>query len=473
MGSVHSVGRGHVLMLERTPLASLSIKCMADLLSSVPHFNFSENIMGVLVGRVARKTWDEDCEVVLQSFVNVFKQDVSAVHSQTLVRLIARMIKERKFQAHPNVLGCLLHLRLRTELDAMRSGKNARGPKGRKDGPEPKGKFKSDVRKKWQTKNQKKRERELKEIRKAQAEAEAEVDVEERAQVQTETLKNLFVLYFSILKFPGRSPLLPTALEGITQFAHHINVDFFRDLLSVLRRIIFDQAETTTRTIDENAGEPEDALVDAVGASTRTRTRLLAIVTAFELLSGQGEAINIDLNDFANALFSLLRPLSLDTGIEDPPIITTSTTPSAVIRPHQIGKAPPKLPVQLQSTASLLFRCLHAIFFSRTASAATSPPWRAAAFAKRLCECSLLFPPKTAEQAIQFVRQLFAREAKLSAMLDTEERTFDGVYKAEMDDPQLCNPFATSLWELEDLAKRHWDGHVRAQALALRDNKVA
>ena len=32
---------------------------MCDLLSSVPHFNFSENIMGVLVGRLGRKSWDE------------------------------------------------------------------------------------------------------------------------------------------------------------------------------------------------------------------------------------------------------------------------------------------------------------------------------------------------------------------------------------------------------------------------------
>ena len=32
---------------------------MADLLVSATHFNFSENLMGVLVGRVARKTWDE------------------------------------------------------------------------------------------------------------------------------------------------------------------------------------------------------------------------------------------------------------------------------------------------------------------------------------------------------------------------------------------------------------------------------
>lgn len=168
---------------------------MADLLSSIPHFNFSENIMGVLVARLGRRSWDQvsspgsqrssdpdsqDADLILQTFIGVFRSDVGAVYSQTLVRLIARMIKERKYQVHPNTLGALLHLRLRDELDSMRSGKK-RGSKS--DGMKIKPKAKSEIRKQWQTKNQKKREKELKEVQKEIAEAEAEVNVEERAQI--------------------------------------------------------------------------------------------------------------------------------------------------------------------------------------------------------------------------------------------------------------------------------------------------
>lgn len=120
----------------------------------------------------------QDSDAVLQTFITVFKEDVASTHSQTLVRLIARMIKERKFQVHPNVLSCLLHLRLRTELDQMREGKGRNKANGQ---PEVKGKFKSEIRKKWATKNQRKREKELKEVQKEMAEAEAEVDKEERA----------------------------------------------------------------------------------------------------------------------------------------------------------------------------------------------------------------------------------------------------------------------------------------------------
>lgn len=440
----------------RTPLAPVALRCMADLLSSVPHFNFSENIMGVLVGRLGRRSWDDDSDLILNTFVSVFKQDVTASYSQALVRLIARMIKERKFQVHPNVLSCLLHLRLRTELNQMRDGKKKarRGP--RETGPEKT--YKSETRKKWQTKNQKKKEKELKEIEKDMAEAEAEVDEEERAQVQTETLKNLFVLYFSILKFPGRSALLPAALEGICHFTHLVNVDFFRDLLSVLRQIIADRKD--------DDGDVED--MDPVGAGQRVRIRMLGIVTAFDLLSGQGEALNIDLGDFVDELYALLRPLSLDTGLEDPPLLTAATA-AAAAQQKKAGAAratADRQPAHTLSTSALLFRCLEAIFFPRWGR---TPPLRAAAFGKRLCECALTFPPATARETVQFVRRLASKEPKLANLLDTEERTFDGVYRPEIDDPQLANPFTSSLFELETLAQRHWEHKVRAEAKRLRD----
>jgi nucleolar complex protein 3 len=127
----------------------------------------------------------QDAEMVLQSIIDVFRSDNTSLYSQTLVRLIARMIKERKFQVHPNILSSLLHLRLRSELDMMRDRKSRAANAGNRDskGEKIKGKFKSEIRKKWQTKNQKKREKEMKEVEKEMAEAAAEVDTEERAKV--------------------------------------------------------------------------------------------------------------------------------------------------------------------------------------------------------------------------------------------------------------------------------------------------
>ena len=102
----------------------------------------------------------------------------------------------------------------------------------------------------------------------------------------TETLKLLFVLYFSVLKNPRPTPLLPAALRGIARFAHLVNIDFFKDLLQVLKTLM-------TRDVDEDedARAPGSSSAPAprdVSNIATVQHQLLCVVTAFELLSGQG-----------------------------------------------------------------------------------------------------------------------------------------------------------------------------------------
>lgn len=86
-------------------------------------------------------------------------------------------------------------------------------------------------------------------------------------------MKLLFVLYFRILKNPTPTPLLPAALEGIAKYAHLVNIDFFRDLMTVLKALI---------TL-ETDGDRE------VGDFQQIHHRLMCTVTALELLTGQGK----------------------------------------------------------------------------------------------------------------------------------------------------------------------------------------
>jgi nucleolar complex protein 3 len=67
-------------------------------------------------------------------------------------------------------------------------------------------------------------------------------------------------------------------------------------------------------------------------------------------------------------------------------------------------------------------------------------------------------------RALDFVRGLIAREPKLEALLSTEDRTVDGVYRPDLNDPQLCNPFGTSFWELHILQQSHFDARVKEAA---------
>ena len=91
------------------------------------------------------------------------------------------------------------------------------------------------------------------------------------------------MLYFRVLKNPEPTPLLPEALQGIAKFAHLVNVDFFKDLMQVLKQL-------TSRE-----SSPNEESVGSVGGDTSAyrrdiRYQLLCIVTAFELLTGQGES---------------------------------------------------------------------------------------------------------------------------------------------------------------------------------------
>ena len=106
-----------------------------------------------------------------------------------------------------------------------------------------------------------------------------------------------------------------------------------------------------------------------------------------------GEALDIDLGDFINRLYAILPQLALMPDIEAPPPSQARTS----VR----GPPPP-------STADVLFRALHLAFTPRS-SAAAPPPWRSAAFAKRLLSAALQWPPATAVRAIELVAELVER----------------------------------------------------------------
>lgn len=107
-----------------------------------------------------------------QSLITVFRHDLTGVPSLEIVRLLNRMIKERHFKIHPNVLSCLHHLRLRTELGVRASDKSA-------DKPDKQVKDKKS-QKVHLSKKAKKALKEQTEINKELREAEAGVDKEER-----------------------------------------------------------------------------------------------------------------------------------------------------------------------------------------------------------------------------------------------------------------------------------------------------
>lgn len=117
----------------------------------------------------------------------MLRADTTGAPSLEAVRLLNRMIKERRFMVHPRVLSCLLHLRLKTELGVRANRetidrdedqtKQERAKKLRKGK-----KANSKEGQVYLSKKAKKAQKANKEIEAEMAEATAEVDKEERAQ---------------------------------------------------------------------------------------------------------------------------------------------------------------------------------------------------------------------------------------------------------------------------------------------------
>lgn len=206
-------------------------------------------------------------ETCINTISTILASDTLGQTSLQIVRLLSRTIRARSYLVHPAVLSCLLSLRIQ-DLGGIRAGRDRidrAAPSKRFDKPysEKKGKGKPGD-KPFLNKKARKAIKEKKEIEKEIAEAESSVKKEEREHNSTETLKLLFALYFRILKLPveQHSLLLAPALEGLARFSHLINVDFFRDLLEVLK--------------------------DIMAQSQNVRIQLLCVITSLELLSGQG-----------------------------------------------------------------------------------------------------------------------------------------------------------------------------------------
>jgi hypothetical protein len=253
------------------------------------------------VKRLGRKGWDDSHQLCLDAVIYLFQHDTTttAFNSLHLVRLISRLVRARGFAVRPEVISALLNLRLKEELGGgrirasasavfrEREGKHGavrwnkeKNHKGRKGG-----KAKEAMSKKGSKKARQAR-KEQEAVEKEMREAEGAINQEERERNQTETLKLLFALYFRIVKLDYRSPLLPAALEGLARFAHLVNIDFFRDLLECLKGIVYRGTEQAAKEDSDD----DDFVVDSLANAKRNdmREKLLCIVTAFELLQGQG-----------------------------------------------------------------------------------------------------------------------------------------------------------------------------------------
>lgn len=250
------------------------------------------------------------------------------------------------------------------------------------------------------------------------------------------------------------------------RFAHLINADLFGDLLEVLKELV------------------QDRQLDSTGDSIKPgsiREGLLCIVTAFALLSGQaGESIGLDLSFFINYLYAILMPLSLSTDIEQSSKSLRLADPLLVQETRSLSAK-----VNLSTEMEMVIKCFDAIFFNRhyktvSFGTGTNNNQRMVAFAKRLTLTSLHYPEKSGFAAMKILENLCIKYSSqvgpkaagdkdissgaLGALFSTEDRVMNGVYRADIDSPELSNPQAAYMWETF-LLQKHYSPRVAATAL--------
>ncbi|XP_028629326.1 nucleolar complex protein 3 homolog isoform X1 [Grammomys surdaster] len=368
-------------------LAEVAVKSLCELLVALPHFNFHNNII-VLVVPLMNDGSKPVSEMCCEAVKKLFKQDKLGQASLGVIKVISGFVKGRNYEVRPEMLKTFLCLRIK-EVEVKKDTEDINKPKRFMTFKE-KRKTLSRMQRKWK-KAEEKLERELRE-------AEASESTERKLKLHTETLNIVFVTYFRILKKAQRSPLLPAVLEGLAKFAHLINVEFFDDLLVVLHTLI----ESGDLSYQES---------------------LHCVQTAFHILSGQGDVLNIDPMKFYTHLYKTLFTLhagATNDGIE------------------------------------IVLHCLDVMLSKRRKQVSHQ---RALAFIKRLCTLALQVLPNSSIGLLATTRILMHTFPRTDLLLDNESQG-SGVFLPELEEPEYCNAQNTALWELHTL-RRHYHPIVR------------
>ncbi|CAK1545408.1 unnamed protein product [Leptosia nina] len=386
-------GDNRKLDASTTSLAVLSLRSMCNLLEAKPNFNYSTNIAQSVVPfldsrePIARSIVTECC-------CNVFKEDKKGEITLDIVRLINQLVKRRGERLHPSALDCLLSLKIAdVQLDAETDIKL---------------KKKQDEKHKKRivnlSKKEKKRAKKLKEVEHELLETEAKENEAARQKQLTEVTRLAFHIYFRLLKTSPRSQLLAAVLQGLAKFTHVINLEYYSDLVAILTALV------------------RDELVD-------TRSRLLCVRTVLAMLSGAGDALNIDPHHFHEHLYAnAINVHAASNETENRLVIEAIAAVCGRIR---------------RVSSSVLL-----------------------AFSKRLGTIAVQQQHHAALAALALLHQLTQQNKGVSALFDTEETVGSGKFDPFASSPEHCGAHAAVLFELTALS-RHYHPTTSRAATAL------
>eukprot|EP00127_Corallochytrium_limacisporum_P001273 Clim_evm8s48 gene=Clim_evmTU8s48 len=413
-------------------------------------FNYRNNLIAELVhfgGRAKQeassdaKDLDDTGRVCSGFLIQLMRSDINGEASLEAVKAIAAQIKSSNYRSNPLLLLPLYHLRISKDagdmvrkLHPVTSAQSLTSEDREKQKEIKKAKLKALAKGKGQhiSKKQRKMMKQKRELEKEMKDAQLMEDTGKQKQIHTTMIKLAFLTFFRVIKNAADSALLDGALRGLGKYAHLISVDFFADVMTVLRRLLREPGTMiqSQKQKDIYINEAEDQVAPEMHAS-----RIVA--TAFAILSGQGRALNLDLTDFMSHLYQELPEIASEVRAE-------ARVESNVTNTANLTSA------ELQSQRALeiseaLDGVLHIL-----ASAKVAPPPRAGAMARRLLQIAAIVPNSgiaviAAVAAFTLLRR-FGGAA--SALLAEPGGSLVGSgYMVDVDDPEHCDALGTPLWE--------------------------
>lgn len=428
-----------LIYLEAKPaFQRVAIRCICNLLEAVPHFNFRERLLAVVVKNISsaddvvRKLC---CAAIKSLFTNEGKHGGEV--TVEAVRSIAALVKAHDCQLHPDSIEVFMSLVFDEDL-----GRAQRAPVDKRSKSKKFKKRKNQEEQPNQLPNNDKKKARKEMISRTQEEVDADYkaasfaqDIAERRRMQTETLSAIFEIYFRILKHTfqtrtdansgtfassGGHPLLVSCLNGIGKFSHLVDLDFMADLLSYLGKL--------ARGSSDVNGSPENS----PGGCLTVSERLQCCIVAFKVMKSNLDALNIDLQDFYAQLYQLIleyRP-GRDKG-------------------------------EVLAEALKIMLC----------DDRQHDMQRAAAFIKRLATFSLCFGAAESMAALVTLKHLLQKNVKCRNLLENDAGggSVSGPvakYHPYASDPNLSGALASVLWELNLLSK-HYHPSVSTIALSI------
>ncbi|KAI6655019.1 Macrophage erythroblast attacher [Oopsacas minuta] len=207
----------------RKELSIVAMQCVCELLIDKPHFNFTSNLVNLVVGQLANEAPNR--RTARDCLIKVFQIDLVGEISLEIMKGLADVMKKKSYKLSPIVLQPILHLPLGQDATGALTSSDSTADDYHKK------KFGMSRKEKKITKLKRKVERDTRETRAGESRSYV-------SQVRSRIANIVFSIYIHILKLERSGPLLSPALEGVSHFSHIISVEYFLDLLRYLSELL-------------------------------------------------------------------------------------------------------------------------------------------------------------------------------------------------------------------------------------------